>query len=555
MQRNSTVTITIDGKDYTFPYGSRLEHILESFGKPKIPVVGALINGYVRGLYYPVIIDCTITWIDLKTNLGRSIYRNSQRMMLLAAHNTIFPERTLFIKHTLGDGTYCESRGETPFDTEMMSQLKKELTRMVEEAIPIKYRSIFSEDAKTLCHNRHDHIQEELLMASSNAKFSFYEIGTTLEGFHGTVVTNCALLPIFDLTAFGSGFIMRAPTADYPDQVPPTLNIQRIGTLFLRFDHWAESLKINTVGELNHAIRQGNVPQLIEMAETMQMQNIFEIGQQIINDIDNIRVLLIAGPSSSGKTTFSHKLSVFFKINGIEPVTLATDDYFVNRDRTPVDENGNYDFESIDCVDLERLDHDISSLIQGKVTETPIFDFMKGNRKKETRKMVMGKKQILVIEGIHCLNERIAENVPKKNKRRLFMSVLTQLNLDRHNPISSTDNRLLRRMTRDKATRNTSPADTIMRWESVQRGENCNIYPYQENADFFCNTSLIYEMAVLKPFIEPALKEIGTDQQAYNEARRLLTILDFMRPIDASLVPPNSLLREFIGGSAFANQY
>lgn len=554
MNKTNTITITIDGKEYIFPYGSRLENILSSFGPQKIPVVGALVNGYVRGLYYTIIIDCTISWIDLTTNLGRSIYRNGQRLMLLAAHNNIFPERELFIKHTLGDGTYCESRGEADFDATMMAQLKAEITRLIQEGIPIKHRSIFSEDAKALYHHREAYVQEELLMASSKDKFNFYEIDNTVEGFHGTVVTSCAQMPIFDLTAFDRGFIMRAPTADYPDQIPPTLPIQRIGTLFLRFDHWAESLKINSVGELNSAIRHGNVSQLIEMAETMQMQNIFEIGQQIIQDIENIRVLLIAGPSSSGKTTFSHKLSIFFKINGIEPVTLATDDYFVGRDQTPVDENGNYDFESIRCVDLERLDQDIESLIQGKVTETPIFDFIKGERKKETRRMVMNKNQILVIEGIHCLNELIAANIPKRNKRRLYMSVLTQLNLDRYNPISSTDNRLIRRITRDKATRNTSPAETIMRWESVQRGENINIYPYQENADFFCNTSLIYEMAVLKPFIEPELLKIATDQKAYNEARRLLTILDFMRPIDASLVPPNSLLREFIGGSAFAEK-
>lgn len=554
MNKTNTITITIDGKEYIFPYGSRLENILSSFGPQKIPVVGALVNGYVRGLYYTIIIDCTISWIDLTTNLGRSIYRNGQRLMLLAAHNNIFPERELFIKHTLGDGTYCESRGKADFDATMMAQLKAEITRLIQEGIPIKHRSIFSEDAKALYHHREAYVQEELLMASSKDKFNFYEIDNTVEGFHGTVVTSCAQMPIFDLTAFDRGFIMRAPTADYPDQIPPTLPIQRIGTLFLRFDHWAESLKINSVGELNSAIRHGNVSQLIEMAETMQMQNIFEIGQQIIQDIENIRVLLIAGPSSSGKTTFSHKLSIFFKINGIEPVTLATDDYFVGRDQTPVDENGNYDFESIRCVDLERLDQDIESLIQGKVTETPIFDFIKGERKKETRRMVMNKNQILVIEGIHCLNELIAANIPKKNKRRLYMSVLTQLNLDRYNPISSTDNRLIRRITRDKATRNTSPAETIMRWESVQRGENINIYPYQENADFFCNTSLIYEMAVLKPFIEPELLKIATDQKAYNEARRLLTILDFMRPIDASLVPPNSLLREFIGGSAFAEK-
>ncbi|MBQ4092744.1 MAG: hypothetical protein IJC82_05480 [Firmicutes bacterium] len=554
MKRTNTISVTINGTEYTFPYGSRLETILKSFGKREIPVVGAFVNGCVRALYYIIVIDCEIEWIDLTSNLGRSIYRNSQRLMLLAAHNNVFPDRELFIKHTLGDGTYCESRGKTEFSEDMRLQLKAEIQRLIDEETPIKLRAIYAEDAKNLYKKRNDRIHNELISVSNKDKFQFYEIDTTVEGFHGMVVSNCALAPVFDLTAFDRGFILRAPTANHPATIEDDRPIQRIGTLFLRFDHWAESLKINTVGELNHAIRHGNVSQLIETAETMQMQNIFEIGQEIIHNIDDIRVLLIAGPSSSGKTTFSHKLSMFFKINGIEPVTIAMDDYFFGRDKTPLDEKGNYDFESIKCVDLERLNSDIKDLIDGKVTETPIYDFVVGRRKKETRTMQMGKRQILVIEGIHCLNEAIAEGVPAKNKRRLFMSVLTQLNLDRYNPLSSTDNRLLRRMTRDKATRNTSPAETIMRWESVQRGENINIYPFRENADFFCNTSLIYEMAVLKPFIEPELQKITSDQKSYNEAKRLLSILDFMRPIDAALVPPNSLLREFIGGSAFADK-
>ena len=554
MKRTNTITVTINGTAYTFPYGSRLEAILSSFGNHEIPVVGAFVNGCVRALYYIIVFDCEIEWIDLTSNLGRSIYRNSQRLMLLAAHNNVFPDRELYIKHTLGDGTYCESRGETDFNEEMRLQLKKEIQRLIDEETPIKLRSVYAEDAKALYKGRNDRIHDELLSVSQKDKFQFYEIDTTMEGFHGMVVSNCALAPVFDLTAFDRGFILRAPTANHPSTIEDDRPIQRIGTLFLRFDHWAESMKINTVGELNYAIRQGNVAQLIETAETMQMQNIFEIGQEIIRNIDDIRVLLIAGPSSSGKTTFSHKLSMFFKINGIEPVTIAMDDYFFGRDKTPLDEKGNYDFESIQCVDLERLNSDIKSLIEGKVTETPIYDFVVGRRKKETRTMVMGKRQILVIEGIHCLNEAIAGDIPAKNKRRLFMSVLTQLNLDRYNPLSSTDNRLLRRMTRDKATRNTSPAETIMRWESVQRGENINIYPYRENADFFCNTSLIYEMAVLKPFIEPELLKITSDQNSYNEAKRLLSILDFMRPVDAAMVPPNSLLREFIGGSAYADK-
>ncbi|MBQ1252263.1 MAG: hypothetical protein IIY02_05035, partial [Firmicutes bacterium] len=392
MKRTNTITVTIQGKEYVFPYGSRLETILESFEKQEIPVVGAFVNGYARALYYIIVIDCEIEWIDLTSNLGRSIYRNSQRLLLLAAHNNVFPQRELYIKHTLGDGTYCESRGEDEFTEEMRLKLKAEIQRLIDEKTAIKQRGIYAEDAKTLYTKRNDPVHLELINVSHKDKFQFYEIDSTVEGFHGMVVSNCAYIPIFDLTAFDRGFIMRAPTADHPNAITNKRSIQRIGTLFLRFDHWAESLKINTIGELNLAIRNGNVSQLIETAETMQMQNIFEIGQDIIQNIDDIRVLLIAGPSSSGKTTFSHKLSMFFKINGIEPVTLATDDYFFGRDKTPLDEDGNYDFESIQCVDLERLNHDIKSLIEGKVTETPIYDFIHGCRSKETRKMVMGKR-------------------------------------------------------------------------------------------------------------------------------------------------------------------
>ncbi|MBQ6811312.1 MAG: hypothetical protein IJO94_07925, partial [Firmicutes bacterium] len=346
MKRTNTISVTISGTEYTFPYGSRLETILKSFGKREIPVVGAFVNGCVRALYYIIVIDCEIEWIDLTSNLGRSIYRNSQRLMLLAAHNNVFPDRELFIKHTLGDGTYCESRGKTEFSEDMRLQLKAEIQRLIDEETPIKLRAIYAEDAKTLYKKRNDRIHNELISVSNKDKFQFYEIDTTVEGFHGMVVSNCALAPVFDLTAFDRGFILRAPTANHPATIEDDRPIQRIGTLFLRFDHWAESLKINTVGELNHAIRHGNVSQLIETAETMQMQNIFEIGQEIIHNIDDIRVLLIAGPSSSGKTTFSHKLSMFFKINGIEPVTIAMDDYFFGRDKTPLDEKGNYDFES-----------------------------------------------------------------------------------------------------------------------------------------------------------------------------------------------------------------
>ncbi|MEE0776945.1 MAG: nucleoside kinase, partial [Bacillota bacterium] len=275
-------------------------------------------------------------------------------------------------------------------------------------------------------------------------------------------------------------------------------------------------------------------------------------GQAIIDDIANTRLVLIAGPSSSGKTTFSHRLSVFFRIHGIEPVTIAMDDYFVDRDNTPRNDKGELDFEDLNALDLERFDSDLRRLIDGDVVETPIFDFHHGVRSENTRRMQMNDNQILIIEGIHGLNEQIAQGVAKVNKKRIYISALTQLNIDRYNPISSTDNRLIRRMTRDMQFRNTSPEETIQRWESVRIGEEKNIFPYQENADFFFNTALIYELAVLKPLIEPELKKITTASRSYNEAQHILSILEYFKPIDASMVAPGSLLKEFIGGSSFA---
>lgn len=553
MKLSRTITVTIDKTEYSFPFGSRLEDILTETGTGKFPVVGAFVNGYIRGLDYTLVIDCKVSWIDTTSNLGCRMYRNNQRLILLAAHNNVLPGRELHIQHTLGDGTFCESRGDTPFTDGMMLLLSNEIRRLIEEKVPIERRDVAYEDAKALYHDLGDQDKEELITASCRNYYQFYQIGNTLEGFFDRFSANCSQIPIFELRRFHDGFIMRAPSVSCPDGIDPSYNNEHIGSLFLKFDRWAERLDINTVGDLNRAIRNNSASKIIEMAETMQTQNIFEIGAEIIKDIENIRVLLIAGPSSSGKTTFSHKLSMFFRINGIEPVTLAMDDYFVDRQYTPLDEKGDYDFESIQCVDLDRFDHDLESLVQGKPTETPVFDFIEGKRKEETRRMQMNSNQILVIEGIHCLNERVAASIPAKNKRRLYMSVLTPLNMDRLNPISSTDIRILRRMTRDKACRNISPEETILRWESVQKGENINILPYQENADFFLNTALIYETAVLKPYIVPALQEISSEHPVYNAATRFLELLDMMRPIDASLVPPNSLLREFIGGSAYSD--
>lgn len=550
MRNSKIIQITIQNHPYDFHYGITLEEILLTLSPKTPPVVAAYVNGYLQELSYMLIADSEVQWIDISENIGMRIYRQSQRLLLLSAHNNVLPQRQLHIKHSLENGTFCQSRGVPPLTEQDLTLLENEMHRLVQKETPIRKVTIFSEDAKAFYHQRCEHQEAELLEAAGKSTVDFYEIDKTVEAFQGNLVSNCRFIPQFDLAAFEDGFLLRAPNPKKP--ATHFSGKSNIGSLMNQCDRLVESLEISRISELNRSIDQGKIGQIIEMAEMMQTQQLFHIGRTIINDIANTRLVLIAGPSSSGKTTFSHRLSVFFRINGIEPVTIGMDDYFVDRGYTPVDENGNYDFESINALDLERFDHDLYRLIQGETVETPIFDFHNGVRSQNTRRMRMNDQQILIIEGIHGLNERIAQSVPKINKRRIYISALTQINIDRYNPISSTDNRLIRRMTRDMQFRNTSPADTIERWESVRAGEETNIFPYQENADFFFNTALIYELAVLKPFIEPELQKIPTNNRSYNEAQRILSILAYFKPIDASMVAPGSLLKEFIGGSPFA---
>lgn len=571
MRKENIIQITIKGNKYIFNYGITLEEILNSLNKKaaleaddnktpqkqkqhwdySIPIVAAYVNGYLQGLDYTLIASCEIEWVDITSQIGIRIYRHSQRLLLLAAHNNVLPQRELHIKHSLGSGTFCQSRGKKPLSPKELDCLKAEMQRLIKEETPIIKIPIFSEDAIYFYKQRGEETSAELLEASSQRTMFFHELDTTVEALVGTLATNCRQLPFFDLTFFEDGFVLLGPTTDAPKTTESFNGNSRISILFNSYDNWTDALKIDSISKLNHAIETGKIRHIIEMAEAMQSQSIYEIVKDIISDIDNNRLILIAGPSSSGKTTLSHKLSICFQINGIEPVTIAMDDYFVDRCYTPVDEKGEYDFENINAIDLELFDSHLAKLAKGETVASPIFDFQSGERSERTRILKMEPKQILIVEGIHCLNDRIAQSVPDKNKKRIYISPLTQLNIDRFNPISSTDNRLIRRMTRDMQFRNTTPGETMQRWESVQKGESVNIFPYQENADYFINTALIYELAVLKPLIMPKLEQVTTKDKYYHETKRLLGILDFIKPIDAADVPPASLLREFIGGSLF----
>ncbi len=551
MHKKKQVKVQIGKGTHQFPPGISLEEVLSNLPKNDIPVVAAYVNGHLQELNYRLIADSKIEWIDLTEQLGVRIYRRSQRLLLLAAHENLFPERRLRIRHTLENGTYWESQGEIPFSAEMRDQLELEMQKLIREETPIHRLWAFVEDAKRFYRQRNDKEHEVLLSTGSRTKIPFCEIAQSLEVFHGLKVPNCRYLPCFELEPFDVGFILRAPSCYSPKQVPKYVPVEKIGLLFNRSDRWAEVQGVNTIAQLNRVIQAGKIQDLIELGEGLQSQSIYRICHDILEDINNIRLVLIAGPSSSGKTTFSHRLSIQFRINGIEPLTIAMDDYFVDREKNVRDAWGNYDFESIEAVDLPLFGSHLKALIAGETVETPIYDFHAGRRMERTRPMRMRKDQILIIEGIHGLNPNITPGIDKKNKRHIYISTLTQLNIDDFNPISSSDSRLIRRMTRDMQFRGTSPVETIIRWASVQRGEERNIFPYQENADFFFNSSLLYELAALKPIIMPRLLEVNTEQPVYYTARWLVDFLDYILPIPTELVPSNSLLREFLGGSIF----
>lgn len=563
MKKANIIEVTINQKKHSFNYGITLEEILNYLNQEvkaadstgsynnNIPIVAAYVNGYLQRLDYTLIASCEIRWVDITSQIGIRIYRHSQRLLLLAAHNTVLPHRELYIHHSLGSGTFCQSRGETPLSTQELEGLKQEMQRLIDAETPIIKIPIFSEDAIYFYRQRNEGARADLLEASSQRTMFFHELDTTVEALVGTLATNCRQLPSFDLTFFEDGFVLLGPSTDSPTATEQFSGNSRIGSLFNSYDSWTENLKIKTISDLNKFTENGKIRHIVEMAETMQLQTISEIVKDIISDIDNNRLILIAGPSSSGKTTLSHRLSLFLQINGIEPITIAMDDYFVDRQHTPIDDDGELDFENINAIDLELFDNHLAKITRGETIEAPIFDFHLGRRSEKTRTLKVYPKQIIIVEGIHCLNHNIAQSVPNRNKKRIYISALTQLNIDRFNPISSTDNRLIRRMTRDMQFRNTTPGETMKRWESVQRGEKINIFPYQENADYFINTALIYELAVLKPFIMPKLEQVTTKDKYYHETKRIMGILDFIKPADSSVVPPASLLREFIGGSPF----
>ena len=543
-----------DGSTREYPEGTRFLEIAKDFqGHYENDIVLVISDGKLLELYKTLEKDCFLRFLTTGDDIGLKTYRRSMSLMLVkavydtAGHDRI---RKVRIHYAAGQGYYCTIEGDISLNEVFLRQVEETMHRIVEQDLPIEKRSIHTDEAVELFHQYGMYDKEELFKYRRSSRVNLYRMGAFEDYNYGYMVPSTGYLRYFALHLYDEGFVIQLPEIANPRVIPPFAVREKLFQVQKESMRWGDLQNIETVGDLNREIVQAGAQNMVLVQEAQQEKKIAEIAEQIAKRGD-VKFVLVAGPSSSGKTTFSHRLSIQLKVNGMRPHPLAVDNYFVNRDQTPKDERGNYDFECLEAIDVEQFNEDLRRLLLGEEVGIPTFDFITGQRKYDGRKLKMESRDILVIEGIHCLNPKLTETLPDDRKFKIYISALTQLNVDEHNRIPTTDGRLIRRIVRDARTRGTTAARTIAMWYSVRRGEERNIFPFQEEADIMFNSALIYELAVLKQYVEPLLFQITPDMEEYHEAKRLLKFLDYFLGIGTDRIPANSLLREFIGGGCF----
>jgi uridine kinase len=546
-----TVQITLeDGRIFEGPVGTTLEAFLRvAYPDADAPIVAALVDERLRELTFPVVTDMRVAPITMSNSDGMRIYRRSLSFLLVVAVHELFPGTRLFVDHSFTFGGYfCRVEGHEPFTRDELKQLEQRMWEIVEQDEPIVKERIPLSRAQEMFREMGHGDRLRLLKYRRKDYLTTYKLRGVPDYFYGYMVPSTGYLRWFELTHYPPGFILRFPRRHWPTTLQPFHDYPKLIAVFREYGEWIDVMDVRDVGGLNEAFEDGRVRQLILVAEALHQQRITEIARQIADRRDQVRLVAIAGPSASGKTTFSKRLAVHLLANGMRPKPLGLDDYFVPRDLTPVDENGQYDFEALRALDLKLLNAQLLDLMAGREVTLPHFNFRTGMRENGER-VQLRKDHVVLVEGIHGLNPRLVPQVPEERIFRIYVSALTQLNLDMHNRVPTTDTRLIRRIVRDATYRGYSATDTITRWESVRRGEKRHIFPYQEHADVMFNSALVYELAVLKPLATPLLREIDPWSTQYNEGRRLLAFLEWFHPAPPDLVPDNSILREFVGHS------
>jgi len=553
-KRENLIEVTVHDQKVTCHEVSRGTSLLELINlvapERQRTIVGAKVDNRIRNLTYKMDKHCQVHFLDVFCEAGMRIYRNSLTFLLIRAANDLHPRCRVTIEHTLGKGLYGEIDCPDGVCVTDYSGIADRMRQIVADDINFIRRKIPRSEAVAIFteENQPEKIATFKFLPSDTVPV--FHCGGLHDYFYEQVVPSTGYLRHFDLHAYPPGFILRFPDpASYPD-IPPYIGQPKLFSIYRESARWAKILGVNNSATLNQTIATGEIHQVIQVAEALHEKKIAMIADQITSNPQN-RVILIAGPSSSGKTTFAKRLLVQLRVNGVVPITISVDDYFVNRDKTPRDEGGNFDFETIDAIDMELFNEHLTQLLEGKIVARTSFNFHKGAREFTGEKLQINSDQPIIIEGIHALNERLTQAVPREEKFKIYISALTQLNIDSHNRIPTTEARLLRRIVRDHHFRGRSAMVTLSQWPSVRRGEEKYIFPFQEDADTMFNSALVYELSALKFFAEPILTAIPVSAAEHPEAKRLLQLLSHFLHVDSRLVPGNSILREFVGGSIF----
>ena len=553
MEKN-TYCVTVGEEKRSYEEGTSYQAIARDFQKDyPHDIVLAFVDGRLQELHKTLQADCTMQFETTGGSAGHKTYKRSMSLLLVKAIYDVASREAIGkvrIHYSVSKGYYCTIEGDVTPDQAFLERVEARMRQMVEEDLPIRKRSVHTDDAIQMFHKHGMYDKERLFEYRRVSKVNIYSLNEFEDYYYGYMVPSAGYLKYFKLYPYDEGFVLQMPEISEPEVVPPFEPQNKLFQVLKESTQWGDMQGIETVGALNDKITGGDATELVLVQEALQEKRIAEIAGQIASRPD-IKFILIAGPSSSGKTTFSHRLSIQLRANGLVPHPIAVDNYFVEREENPRDETGAFDFECLEAVDVGLFNRQLTELLAGKEVVIPEFNFVTGHKEYGNKPKKLGENDVLVIEGIHCLNPRLTESLPDAHKFKIYISALTQLNVDEHNRIPTTDGRLIRRIVRDARTRGASAQRTIRMWPSVRRGEERNIFPYQEEADVMFNSALIYELAVLKPYVERLLFGIDRDCPEYVEAKRLLKFMDYFVGIGSEMVPMNSLLREFIGGGCF----
>ena len=518
------------------------------------PFLAAYVNNRIKELNYRIYKPVTVRFIDITSFEGIRVYQRTISFILQKAVRELFPDRTLYIRHSLGaSGFYCEISGFGPIPAEHLDAIKARMRGIIDRNLPIQGVKMLTDTARKIYEGFGMADKIALLDSRPRLYSKIYTIDSLPGYFYGALTPSTGYTPQFDLHPYYNGFFIALPLRTDPTRLHQSVHQEKMFDVFHQYQSWVEIMGVPTVGQLNSKVLAGDASELIKIAEAFHENKLAQVAGCVAeaNRERGVRLVLISGPSSSGKTTFAKRLGVQLRVLGLNPVLISLDDYFVDREKTPRDENGEYDYEALEAIDLEQFNDHLKRLERGESVDIPRYDFISGTRQWHDNPLQLDERSVLIVEGIHGLNPALTPGVPESRKFKIYVSCFTSVALDNVSRIATSDNRLLRRLTRDYRTRGNDALSTLARWESVRRGEEKHIFPYQENADVMVNSSLFYEISVLRRFAEPILREVPDTVPEYGEAKRMLKFLDNFIPISPEEIPPTSLLREFIGGSSF----